>query len=107
MEEAEAHVRTQVVCSAATTPAQRIQVHEFFVFYSRYAESPPSFVSPPGLGDPTVGGVMDLGYQSPDGFFEFLNACSGIAWGPQIETRLSMRAGGAGGGWSPYHEANF
>ena len=48
--EAAEDVPTQVVCLAGTTAAQRIQIHQFFVFYSRYARAPPVFGAPVGIG---------------------------------------------------------
>jgi hypothetical protein len=105
--EAATDVQTRASCSAATTVAERTQVHRFFQFYSRYARAPAAYVAPVGIGDPTVGGVMELNFQSSASYFEFLQACNGIAWGDPAQTRFWVSAQRPGGAWSSRFQAKF
>jgi len=108
VEEAAEDVPTRVACLGGTTAAQRTQVHAFLVFFSRYGRNPPVFVMPVGLADPGVGGQMEFNYQSSAAFFEFLQACNGVAWGgAAIQPRFSMCAQRPGGAWSTLYVANF
>jgi hypothetical protein len=106
--EAKEDVPTQVVCSANTAAAQRTQIHQKLVFHSRYRGAHPAFAAPVGIGDPTVGGVMEFNFQSSAGHFEFLQACSQIGWGGGVLTRFSIRAQRpSGNAWSTNYEARY
>jgi hypothetical protein len=97
--DAKEDVATRLVFTANTTAQRRKLVHERLQFYGRYTRVPPAYVAPPGIADPGIGTVMELNYGNSGMFFNFLEACNNIAWGP-VAVRFSMCAQVPGGAWS-------